>query len=129
MHRLFSCENKMILGYCALDFFPCNAKQEVNLTLSNSCVACYKQFGFLQFLFIAKFRSNHNSSLKFFIHEVFLISPNASFCNDPCLFNIARKIELKLVIPSNFIENVRVKVPTCYNFWTWFFMFFKNSHR
>ena len=32
-HRLFFNENKMILAHRALNFFPCNAKQEVNLTL------------------------------------------------------------------------------------------------
>ena len=35
-HQLCFYKNKVILGHCALNFFPCNAKQEINLTLPNS---------------------------------------------------------------------------------------------
>ena len=32
-HRLFLNENKMILAHRALNFFPCNAKQEFDIAL------------------------------------------------------------------------------------------------
>ena len=40
----FSFKNKMILAHSALDFFLCNAKQEINLTLPYVSIASPIQF-------------------------------------------------------------------------------------